>query len=360
MSGARKFWGLCLLGVLSTCFVAISLPAQATPDQPVTRVLAFDNTPIYFTGNDNQRDVLAPSNFPAGGSFSKITMHISLACPTGGCDPWDRYGTIGVVIPSTDVQFGDSQPPPTIIELARFMTPYGVGASWSTDVTNLRPILRGTVTLAAHIDTWVGPGNASGAGWQLTTWFTMKPGKPIRESVAVIPVWSPREVRYGDPVVPTAVDAPAVALAVPAGGSFALRTLVTGHGQGNKNDCSEFCSTTQTIRVSGESHQLDLWRKDCATSGAYGQLGNYWYSRAGWCPGDLVKPWVIELGQRISKTITKFSYGVTPYVNTCRPGATPPVPTTCTLGTSPEYDGGRHTEPIYRLSTVLIVYRQGR
>lgn len=153
MIGARNFRGLCLLVALSTCFAAVSLPAQAATDQPVTRVLAFDHTPIYFTGNDNQRDVLAPSNFPAGGSFSKITMHISLACPTGGCDPWDRYGTIGVVTPPVDVPIGDSQPPPTIIELARFMTPYGVGASWSTDVTDLRPILRGAITLAAHIDT---------------------------------------------------------------------------------------------------------------------------------------------------------------------------------------------------------------
>jgi len=48
---------------------------------------------------------------------------------------------------------------------------------------------------------------------------------------------------------------------------------------------------------------------------------------------------------------------VTPYVNGCRPGAVPFIPATCTLGTSAEYDGGRHTPPIYRLSTVLIAYQ---
>jgi hypothetical protein len=53
----------------------------------------------------------------------------------------------------------------------------------------------------------------------------------------------------------------------------------------------------------------------------------------------------------------RVAYAVTPYVNGCRPGAVPFIPTTCTLGTSAEYDGGNHTPPIYRLSTVLIAFR---
>ena len=51
-----------------------------------------------------------------------------------------------------------------------------MGASWDLDVTDLRPLLTGDVTMRAFIDTWVGPGSQYGAGWLLTVlvglaWF---------------------------------------------------------------------------------------------------------------------------------------------------------------------------------------------
>jgi hypothetical protein len=232
-----------------------------------------------------------------------------------------------------------------------------VGGEWTLDVTDLRPLLTGDVTLAALIDTWVGPGNSAGAGWELSTWFAMTPGRPKRKAIAVIPVWTPREVRYGDPVVPTAVDAPTVEVSVPRARGYALRTFVTGHGQGNQDDCAEFCPRTHTIRVNGQRHDLQGWRTDCATSGVRGQRGNYWYSRANWCPGSLVRPWDVDVTDDVRGSTARVAYAVTPYVNGCRPGADPFIPTTCVLGTSADYDGGNHTPPIYRLSTVLIAYR---
>ena len=103
-------------------------------------------------------------------------------------------------------------------------------------------------------------------------------------------------------------------------------------------------------------HDTAGWRNDCATSGARGQRGNYWYSRAGWCPGALVTPWHVDVSRDIPGREVQLAYEVTPYVNGCRPGASPCIPTPCTLGTEAEYDGGRRTPPIYRLSTVLIAY----
>lgn len=101
--------------------------------------------------------------------------------------------------------------------------------------------------------------------------------------------------------------------------------------------------------------------RDCATSGVTGQRGNYWYSRAGWCPGALVQPWDVNVTSDItrggSQSTALVAYAVTPYVNGCRPGAVPFIPTTCAFGTGADYDGGAHTPPIYRLSTVLIAYR---
>jgi hypothetical protein len=62
-----------------------------------TTVAPFTKTALYFAGNDNKREVDAPAEFPATGAYQKITLHLTLSCPSGGCDAWDRFGTLGVV-----------------------------------------------------------------------------------------------------------------------------------------------------------------------------------------------------------------------------------------------------------------------
>src|SRR5690348_10718289 len=64
------------------------------PDSVVT---PFDKTHIYFTGSDNQRQVDAPASFPKDGAYAQIILHLTLECPQGGRDSWDRFATIGLV-----------------------------------------------------------------------------------------------------------------------------------------------------------------------------------------------------------------------------------------------------------------------
>jgi len=166
-------------------------------------VTAFDKTHLYFTGTDNQRQVDAPVSFPVAGAYQKIILHLSLACPSGGCDPWDRFASLGVVTGK-----GTGGGPDTVLEVARFITPYHVGAKWDLDVTDLRPLLTGDLTMRAFIDTWVGPGSSYGAGWLVTATFEMTGGIPVPLPIAVLPVWTPRAVTYGDPAKPVAGGAP--------------------------------------------------------------------------------------------------------------------------------------------------------
>jgi hypothetical protein len=325
------------------------------PDAPVpgadAMVAAFAKTPIYFTGSDNQRSVDAPASFPTEGVYSSIILHLALSCPSGGCDPWDRFGTLGVVTAK-----GSNGDPDTVVEVARFITPYHVGASWDLDVTELRPLLSGELTLRAFIDTWVGPGSQYGDGWLLSASFEMTGGVPARIPAAVIPVWTPRNVVYGDPAKPIAAAVPAQSIPLPAGSSYALRTFITGHGQGNAGNCAEFCGRTHTLTAGATAHTQKVWRTDCATTAAPGQQGTYQYSRAGWCPGADVKPWVLDVTADVTAGATAtFGYDVETYANTCRPDAMPC--TGCTLGATCAYDGGTHTEPNYAISTVLIAYR---
>ena len=314
-------------------------------------VSAFSKTPVYFTGTDNQRQVDAPVSFPATGAYQKIILHLSLDCPTGGCDPWDRFGSLGVVTSK-----GQDGGPDTVLEVMRFITPYGVGAKWDLDVTDLRPVLTGDLTMRVFIDTWVGPGSQYGAGWLATAAFEMTGGVPSPLPVAVVPVWTPRDVTYGDPAKPLSGSVPPQMVGLPQATSYALRTFVTGHGQGNAANCAEFCPKTHTITVGTTPHAQKIWRTDCATTAAPNQQGTYQYSRAGWCPGADVKPWAFDVTADVGGAATgSFAYDVEAYVNTCRPDAMPCAG--CTLGTACAYDGSSHTEPNFQISTVLIAYQ---
>jgi len=356
-----------VLGLLSSCSSGGVAPGRDgggggvtdagvdAPTGPVAgadvTVTAFDKTHLYFTGSDNQRQVDAAASFPASGAYDKIILHLALSCPSGGCDPWDRFASLGVVTGK-----GDDGGPDTVIEVARFITPYHVGASWDLDVTDLRPLLTGDLTMRAFIDTWVGPGSQYGAGWLLSATFEMTGGIPAPLPIAVIPVWTPRAAAYGDPAQPIAASVPPQMVSLPEGTSYALRTFVTGHGQGNAGNCAEFCGKTHTLTVGTAAHAQKIWRTDCAKTAAPNQQGTYQYSRAGWCPGADVKPWTFDVTADVAGSATAaVSYDVEAYDNTCRPDASPCAG--CTLGTGCMYDGGSHTEPNYQISSVLIAYR---
>lgn len=315
-------------------------------------VTPFDHTHIYFTGEDNKRTVDATATFPAEGLYGQIVLHLSLTCPQGGCDAWDRFASIGIVTAK-----GQDGAPDTEIEIARYITPYKVEGSWDIDVTDLRPLLSGEVTMRAFIDTWVGPGSPYGAGWEVTASFEMKGGVPAKEPVAVVPVWGRTYTVYGDPAKSISSQVAPQMVSLPEGASsFAVRALVTGHGQGNAGNCAEFCDRDHTITAGATAHSQAIWRDDCATTAVPGQQGTWKYSRAGWCPGADVRPWVVDVTADVAGGGTaSIGYDVEAYENTCRPDAV--TCTGCTLGTGCEYDGGSHTEPNYQVSALLIGYR---
>jgi hypothetical protein len=304
-----------------------------------TTVVAFDDEWIHF-GDPNTRQVDKPVTFPAPGqSYEKITLTIALACPAGGCDWWDRHGHISIVD-------GEQE-----IELARFVTPYRVGMQMEFDVTDLQRLLEGDVTLRVFIDTWVGPGHANGEGWLVDATFDFVGGVLDNEPFAVIPLWGPHGIVYGDPARATTesvdVELPDDTVA------GHLYGFVTGHGQGNADNCAEFCPREHTFQVGDQAVTREVWRDDCATTAAPGQQGTFQYPRAGWCPGALVRPFTADL--YLDPGPLTVTYDVATYENTCRPDAT--TCEGCTLGTGCEYDGGAHTEPNFQQSAVLVLLR---
>jgi hypothetical protein len=268
-------------------------------------------------------------------------LRLALRCPVGGCDWWDRLGRIAIV------RGGE----PAELEVARFITPYRVGGEFTLDVTDLQRVLEGPQTVRVFIDTWVGPGHANGAGWLVDAAFDFEGGLPSPDPYAVVPLFAPRRVVYGDPARPVDVQ---TTFDVPAGTTATrLRAFVTGHGQGNADNCAEFCARDHTFQIGTETMTTSLWRDDCATTAVPNQAGTWRYARAGWCPGAMVRPWSADFAA--TPGLLAIRYDIEAYENTCRPDAA--TCGGCTLGTGCAYDDGAHTEPGWEQSAALVLFR---
>ncbi len=332
---------------------AVEGDGGATPSSTVVGedqvVSLFDATHVYFAGEDNRREVVADVVFPpANETYSSIRLDVTLACPAGGCDAYDRLGALSVANE-------DGVP----IEIARFVTPFGISSAFSLDVTHLRPLLRSADgearAVTAFIDTWVGPGSNFGAGWELSATLSFVGGEVERPVAAVVPLWLRQRVVVGDPARPPGEAAGEALAEIGAGSAIEVWTLISGHGQGNADNCAEFCPTFQALSLDSDGEDKvfarEVWRDDCEQAAPGPQPGTWTLSRAGWCPGLLVEPWVERMEARGT---LRASWDPGPYVNTCRPDAAPCQG--CTLGTGCEYDGGAHTEPGFELSALAIVF----
>ncbi len=323
-------------------------PPEPGRDQTVA---AFDGEPIYWAGEaDDHRRARVEVEFPPEDEgYASITLDVELRCPAGGCDFWDRYGSLAVVDePGTDDE--------RIIEIARFVTPYRVGAALSFDVSRLRPLLTGPRTLEVVIDTWVGPGSAEGEGWLVDASFELRGGTASPRPLAVVPVYTRRAFEMGNPEQPFEDAMPARSIGVPTGTTSAeLVSLVTGHGVGNADGCGEFCLENHGYLVGGVLPvQTTVWRDDCEDTPVADQIGAWSLDRAGWCPGSEVRPWIEDVSDvALAGEVLSFEYAMSPYENTCRPGLTECEG--CGLFGSCEY-GSAHTMPRARLSTLLVAY----
>jgi hypothetical protein len=350
-------------------------------------VTVFDKTLFAFGSTaGGARRTTAQASLPAAGPFQHIDLTLRLECPTGGCDHYDRTGSLGIVTqPAVD---GGSHG--TVVEIARFITPFGVAAGpWDYDVTDLAPLLSGDVTFQGFIDTWAPQGSpaANGAGWLLTATLTFTAGTPSKKPMAALPVWTwpadsdPEPVPYGDPNKPLSSYMKPQTLTLPGlASSYSLRNFVTGHGQGNTNDCAEFCAATHTVTVGSMPFLKVPWRACCtpdptceaeanptpAPGVTPGQLGTYFYPRSGWCPGAAVTLWTQDVTAAVGhETTTTIDWGFDSYMNTCRPdypdaGADAGSDAgSCVCDQSPTclYNSGGHTEPIFYITSILVAYQ---
>jgi hypothetical protein len=333
----RNFWLALFTWVMAWPSMA------ATPGAlhvPITK-----GTHIYFKGDDNRREQTVQVNLPKSiEDYGRVTLQFKLSCPDGKCDRWDRVG-------SMSFQNNELNQP---LELLRFITPYGIGANWTYDLSDFLPLLKGSASFVFFIDTWVGPGHPGGHGWMVEAELVYEKAEQNQPVAAYVqPILSFDDVIYGDPLVST--ERKSRVLPLLGYRSAQMRMVITGHGQGNGDNCAEFCARSHRVRIGDHQYERTIWRDNCATTVDPNQMGTWQYPRAGWCPGDKVEPWKADVSAALLNGVTDFIYQPEEFENSCRPGVL--ECTGCIFNTSCEYDGGLHTEPRYFVSAYLIYYK---
>lgn len=355
MASSQRSHALLLAVVLGTLVAA---PLHAAPGD-TTWVSVLDEE-YYNWATVHETPVVMPDGAT---NWSSIVLRVTIGCPgaPADCDPWDRLGWIQLSHDTGEVDTGGA-PIFENFEIARFITPYDItGAGrpgtcdWIFDVSDYEPLLVGDVTVRSYIESWIGDTR----GWLLTADLGFVEGDWIREPFQVVNLWTDNRIVYGDPDRPhedylPPVDVPFAADAIEA----KLRITTTGHGQGNTNNCAEFCQKTHTAIANGTSTSHTLWKPDCEQNVCSPQGGTWSFDRAGWCPGEGVAPWEVDVTGMVTFGSTNtLDYDIQAYENLCRPNNP-----SCVNGVTCvdcNYNVTGHTEPHWTVQGQLILYREG-
>ncbi len=268
------------------------------PEPPVT-IVAIDHQLNDVKHDRNEAVVEFPQDTDR---FARIICTLRLDKPETRFDPWDRLAEINV--------YDDDG---RRFELLRYITPYHRGHEWKVDVTDFRPLLRGERKIEQVCST-------QGEGWVVSVTFDFYPGPADRLAYRVVNLWSgspevgnpdkPAEEFYTPKVIP--LDSQTTAAKV--------RVVVTGHGMSpNTNNAAEFMPLGRTLTVNGQSFRNVLWKTDNYLNPCRPQGGTWKYDRAGWAPGDVVRPWEVDVTGLITDTRElNIEYVLDPYVNEAR------------------------------------------
>lgn len=351
------FFYLCLLCVSS-------MMAQDGFDYKI-----FTDEPINFNGITGQDQ--AVQRYQAGRIvYKKVEVPdfpngtdviIKLKVRSNG-DRWDKSGSCFVVshpdqISMIDVSKGDKKFPEAsfvdekypgiratdnykpVVEILRFMTPFGVGhfsndkktyrkpvyipkweseVAWERDISHLLDVVDNTFYVGVWIDSWT----EEGYKVDLSLSYSNRPNKVVKVKPLVNTISYVNGQALPD-FFPVTGVIQNFAFAKKAK-NVKLYYITTGHGGHSGGD--EFVKIKNTVRINNDI-VLDVkpWRDDCASFRRFNPTSGVWLrkdsaayidfesrkyevkeieeriassdiSRSNWCPGSAVDPMVVELG----------------------------------------------------------------
>ena len=281
---------------------------------------AFSKTRLAWGSGFSQSALQSFDLHNNNDNIEGIKMYIRVECPSGGCDPWDRFANILVKNSNTNQWY----------EMARHITPYGVGNSQLTrglevDVTDFKSLLSGNVELKIYAETWVA------SGWVISLEFDYLAGNPDYKYYQITPVIqfnrnSLSGVPYGGENGNTQLDKEKFDLTktISVGSNIKsahFRTIISGWGHATPADsdgraCAEWCFRTHKIKINNvDKFSHYMGPIGCGNNPISNQGGNWAPDRAGWCPGMVVPLRLDKFDTDVSNTDINFEYYFQPWTN---------------------------------------------
>lgn len=225
--------------------------------------------------------------------FDTLEIYIEAYCPDetvpeqGNCGAWDYLGHFWLFV-------GEGEEARRV-EMGRFITPYHREATYLIDATHALPWIAEGGERAFRYE-FAPEWNTQPTWTKLTLRFSNQ-GKGHRP-VQTVELFGDRAFNelYNQ-------DRPAIDVDIPASASrVELRSIITGHG-GETQNCAEFCNHQHEYLVDGRSYfreHPDIGNdRACEQRVSEGvvpnQSGTWWFGRGGWCPGQRVTPWDVDL-----------------------------------------------------------------
>lgn len=271
-----------------SCFVFSALSA-ATGD--TAKIITHQKVVIKTDPSVGSTRYSAWGEFPdSSKQYRKVYLYLEFGCAPGlMCGEWDYINNIYLG------RKGGVKGDKLYYELARFITPYGKywNASsnwkhgWYFDLTDFAYLLHDSLEI---IYQHTGYEANNDRGWTITLQFNCIEGTP-----ALLPQGV---TRFYEVSAPFGSNSSTFKSAVPDktftvdndADLIRFKTIQTGHGMDQQENCAEFCSKQRTIKLDNNIiDKRNVWRDNCGLNSLYPQAGTWIYDRAGWCPGAPVE-----------------------------------------------------------------------
>jgi len=263
------------------------------------------------------RSVVDLSTFQALDNNKTTALYIDaeLSCPgawNADCPIWDHVASLTVQCEGTGTNnSGAEEPGGSFSEIARYVTPYRLGAGkWTTDITDLAPLLQMKSCVF----------NVTMPRWSTDAWiwsFSLRARMPLHapscpDCGSGLPFQTANLFSNKEPVLRQTFNASYNSerlqqISIPAGAKWAhLHAIITGHGE-DETGCCEFLPSRHVFTLNNEEFAVEFMEPlstfACtkASSGVEPNgFGAWWLGRNGWCNGEPVKPTLFDVTSALS------------------------------------------------------------
>ncbi len=257
---------------------------SSVPAQPRRNPKHFEIFNHVMTKNpvtSFEKEVTLP---PLNWAYGRIILTLEIHDAGPDWPKWDLNGSLYIVDPDSVKR-----------DIVPFITSFRTPCHWEVDVTHFRPWLAGNV----KFEIATGMTDDSDQGYMMSASLDFYHGTPELEPYRIVPLWvgtakyKSVDNHFSDFFTPQAVSIDKSRQAA------RLFITTTGHSK-----IGEFTPSRRTVIFAPEKggdpgaeqrFENVLWKTDCYLNPNRPQFGSWKYSRAGWAPGDVVRPWWIDL-----------------------------------------------------------------